>query len=107
LTPQARYAFSFAELSAAWPEVVMIYQIVLFMWSFLLDVYAISRLTDDEKDVEILLLRQQLRIVERQQVRGPRLPRWQKIPLVALVVRLKVQTTNWRYLWGSARPSEG
>ena len=52
----------------------MIYQIVLFVWSFLLDVFAISRLTDDEKDLEILLLRQQLRLVERQQVRGPTLP---------------------------------
>jgi len=74
----------------------MIYQIVLFVWCFLLDVFAITRLTDDEKDLEILLLRQQLRIVERQQVRGPTLPRWQKIPLVALVVRLKAQATTWR-----------
>ena len=62
---------------------------ILFVWEFLLDVLAVSRLTDDEKDLEILLLRQQLRIVERKQERGPQIPRWQKVPLVALVLRLK------------------
>ena len=55
----------------------MLYRILLFLWSFLLDVVVISRLTDEEKDLEILLLRQQLRIVERQQAHGPTLPRWQ------------------------------
>ncbi len=38
--------------------------------------------TEEEKDVEILLLRQQLRLVEHRQVRGPTRPHWQKIPLV-------------------------
>jgi putative transposase len=37
-----------------------------------------------------------LRIVERRQVRGPTLPRWQKIPLVVLVMRLKTRSTDWR-----------
>ena len=76
------------KLSAASPEVFMIYQIMLFVWVFLGDVLVISRLTDEEKDLEILLLRQQLRIVERPQRRGPTLPRSQRIPLVALVVHL-------------------
>ncbi len=66
---------------------IVVCQSVRFVWSFLLDVFAISRLTGDKKDVETLLLRQQLRIVERRQVRGPTLPRWQKIPSVALVMR--------------------
>ncbi len=96
LAAQARYAFRFVELSASSPEVTVVCQIVLFVWSFLLDVFAISRLTGDEKDVEILLLRQQLRIVERHQVRGPTLPRWQKIPLVAFVMRLKTRGADWR-----------
>jgi putative transposase len=38
--------------------------------------------------LEILLLWQQLRIVERKQSRGPTIPRWQKVPLVAMAVRL-------------------
>jgi hypothetical protein len=62
------------------------------MGEFVLDVIAVGRLTDDEKDLEILLLRQQLRIVERKQERGPQIPRWQMVPLVALV-RKNTQST--------------
>jgi hypothetical protein len=61
-----------------------------------LDLAAISRLAADEKDLEILLLRQQLRIVERKQTRGPLIPRWQKVPLAAMSVRLKETTTHAR-----------
>jgi hypothetical protein len=39
----------------------------VLLCDFVLDVIAVSSMTDDEKDVEILLLRQQLRIVERKQ----------------------------------------
>ncbi len=42
----------------------MFYQIVLFVWQFVLDLVAVLGMTDDEKDLEIMLLRQQLRIVE-------------------------------------------
>ena len=49
----------------------MVFRMVLFVWEFLMDVLAVSRLSDDEKEVEILLLRQQLRNVERKQERGP------------------------------------
>jgi hypothetical protein len=62
----------------------MIFRLILFVWGFVLDLAAVSRLAEDEKDLEILLLRQQLRIVERKQPRGPRIPRWQKVPLAAL-----------------------
>jgi urease gamma subunit len=54
-----------------------------------MDVLAVSRLSDEEKELEILLLRQQPRIVERKQERGPQIPRWQKVPLAMLAVRLK------------------
>jgi hypothetical protein len=37
----------------------MFFRIVLFIWEFVLDVAAVSRLTEGEKDLEILLLRQQ------------------------------------------------
>jgi putative transposase len=66
----------------------MLYRIPLFLWSFLLDVVVISRLTDEEKDLEILLL--------RQQARGPTIPRWQKLPLVALAMRMKTRVAHWR-----------
>jgi putative transposase len=59
------------------------------VWEFVLDVVALSRMAESEKDLAILLLRQQLRSAERQQARGPQIPRWQKVPLAALAVRLK------------------
>ena len=74
----------------------MIFQVVLTFCELLLDIVVIIRLTDDEKDVEILLLRQQLRVVERKQQRGPWIARSQKVPLVALAQRLKEKTTNGR-----------
>jgi hypothetical protein len=74
----------------------MFFRVMLFVWQFVLDLVAVMRLTEDEKDLEILLLRQQLRIVERKQERGPQIPRWQKVPLAALVVRLKDRASNGR-----------
>ena len=72
----------------------MVFRVVLFLWEFLMDVLAVSRLSDDEKELELLLLRQQLRIVERKQERGPQIPRWQKVPLAMLAVRLKERARN-------------
>jgi hypothetical protein len=59
----------------------------LFVWSFVLDVIAIAKMSDGEKDFEILALRQQLRIAERKQARGPSIPHWQKVPVVAVACR--------------------
>jgi transposase InsO family protein len=74
----------------------MVFRVILFVWDFVLDLAAISRMTDDGKDLEILLLRQQLRSAERKQERGPQIPRWQKVPLVAIVLRLKQTTSDAR-----------
>jgi putative transposase len=74
----------------------MFFRIVLFIWEFVLDVAAVSRLTEGEKDLEILLLRQQLRIVERKQERGLQIPRWQKVPLAVAAVRLKQKASHSR-----------
>src|SRR5215211_977241 len=75
-------------------KVKMFFRVLLFAWEFALDLMAGMRLTGDEKECEILLLRQQLRIVERNLTRGPQLPRWQKVPLVALAIRLKTRATD-------------
>jgi len=45
--------------------VFVFFQMMLFVWMFILDLAAICRLSDEAKDLELLLLRQQLRIVER------------------------------------------
>jgi transposase InsO family protein len=67
---------------------------ILFVWEFMLDLAAVMRMGNDEKDLEILLLRQQLRIVERKQPRGPQIPRWQKVPLAVLAMRLKKRASH-------------
>ena len=74
----------------------MFFRVMLFVWQFVLDLVAVTRMTDDEKDIEIMLLRQQLRIVERKQERGPQIPRWQKVPLAALAVRVNDKASNAR-----------
>jgi putative transposase len=72
----------------------MVFQILLFVWEFMMDIASINGMRSDEKDLEILLLRQQLRIVERKQGRGPQIPRWQKVPLAMLTMRLKKQARD-------------
>jgi hypothetical protein len=51
--------------------VSMICFLVAHTCSILLDLIWVARRTDIDKDVEILLLRQQLRILQRKQPRSP------------------------------------
>jgi len=55
----------------------MLYSRLTFFLTLLLDLWAIRHAQTRDKDLEILLLRQQLRIIERRQKRGPQVPRWQ------------------------------
>jgi hypothetical protein len=48
-------------------EATLVFRAILFLWEFLMDVLAVSRPGDEEKELELLLLRQQLRIVKRKQ----------------------------------------
>jgi putative transposase len=75
---------------------MVIFHWLLCFWSFVVDLVLVRRMGNREKDIEIMLLRQQLRIVERRQQRGPVLARWEKLPLVALTARLRAGTTHWR-----------
>jgi hypothetical protein len=65
----------------------MVFRVILSLRECLMDVLAVSRLSEDEKDLGLLLLRQQLRIAERKQERGPHIPRWHKVPLAMNRVR--------------------
>ncbi len=69
----------------------MVYWMVLHVLQLFFDVMTVSRLSEREKDVQILLLRQQLRIVERKQQHAPRLLRWQKLTLALLAGWLQGQ----------------
>ncbi len=52
-------------------EVLMIWFVVAQVFRLVLDILALWRQSDREKDIEILLLRQQLRILERKQAQPP------------------------------------
>ena len=41
----------------------MFFRVMMFVWESLLDLVAVMRMADDEKDIQIMLLRQQLRTV--------------------------------------------
>ncbi len=55
--------------------------------SFLLDLLHVLTRSDPAKDLELLLLRQQLRLYERQ-AKQPRPSRWEKVALASLAARL-------------------
>ena len=66
----------------------MLYSCLTFFLTLLFDLWTVRHTQTRDKDLEILLLRQQLRIVERRQKRGPEIPHWQKVPLAVLAARL-------------------
>ena len=66
----------------------MIYCILAHILTFLLDLIATLQCSQDEKDLEILLLRQQLRILQRKHAHPPRLSRWEKLGLAVLAAKL-------------------
>ncbi len=67
--------------------------------SLLLDLISLRGRPDHDKDGAILLLRQQLRILQRTQPRAPRISRWEKRRFVILARNLLELTTS-----GPARP---
>jgi hypothetical protein len=74
----------------------MVWFVLAEIFTLLLDVLALRGQSEHEKDIEILLLRQQLRIVERKQRRPCRLSRGEKLGLAVLTARLKAVTTGGR-----------
>lgn len=74
----------------------MVYHFLLCLTTLIFDVFASIRLAPDEKDLQIALLRQQLRVLERKIKQKPRLSRPEKLMLVALTTRLQRQTQWWR-----------
>ena len=61
-------------------------------FSLPLDLIWVSRRDDRDKDLEILLLRQQLRMPQRMQPQVPRISRWKKLTLLILVGKLTAMT---------------
>src|SRR5881392_557741 len=74
----------------------MVWFVVGQVFTMLLDILALRGQSEREKDIEILLLRQQLRIIERKQSRLHRLSHWEKLSLAVLTTRFKAVTTGGR-----------
>ena len=66
----------------------MVWSVVSVLTSLIFDVFRLARMAPDEKDMEILLLRQQLMIVRRKQIGGPNISRFEKVMLLTLVARV-------------------
>ncbi|SRR5258708_25860298 len=73
----------------------MVWFSVAVVIEFLIDVFAVRWKTSD-KDLEILLLRQQLRVLERRLGQRAQLGRWEKCFLAILLVQLKQVTGHSR-----------
>jgi putative transposase len=74
----------------------MIYQVLMGFASLILDLVAAAGVSVEEKDLEIALLRQQLRILERKASHKARLSRPQKLMIVTLVDKLKSKSQRFR-----------
>ncbi len=74
----------------------MIYFVLGRIFSLLLDLIAVVWRSDHEKDIEILLLRQQVRILQRKHSHSPRLSRWEKVDLAVLAARLVALSSTGR-----------
>src|SRR5215510_10787069 len=74
----------------------MIYQLLMCFVCLMLDIMAAAGVAAQEKDLEIALLRQQLRILERKANAKFRLSRPEKLMLVALADKLKGVSHRFR-----------
>jgi transposase InsO family protein len=66
----------------------MFFALLAQVLTFLLDLLALPRRSSREQDLEILLLRHQLAILQRSQPRPARLTRWERLVLAVLTARL-------------------
>ena len=74
----------------------MVCHFLLCLIALIFDVFASIRLAPDKKDLQIALLRQQLRVLERKIKKKPRLSRPEKLMLVAVTTGLQRQTQRWQ-----------
>ncbi len=74
----------------------MVWFILLHLVGFVVDLLTATRRTDRDKDLEILLLRHQLQVLQRQRPQPLRLTRWEKLTLAVLTAKLARITTGPR-----------
>jgi len=74
----------------------MTFFLLAHTFSVLLELIWLGQRAEHDKDIEILLLRQQLRILQRKQQHPPRISRWEKLTLLVLARKLTVMTNSGR-----------
>src|SRR3954452_24383402 len=66
----------------------MLWAVLTHLVGFVVDLVINARRTEDAKDLEIALLRHQLRLLLRRSSHPPRLSRWEKLTLAVLAAKL-------------------
>jgi cytochrome c-type biogenesis protein CcmH/NrfG len=74
----------------------MVFFLLAQAFSLFLDLIGLRHQTEHDKELEILLLRQQLRILQRKQSHAPRITRWEKLTLIVLARQLTGFTSGAR-----------
>ena len=74
----------------------MVFFVLATLLSWCIDLGTLRFQSDRDKELEILLLRRQLAILQRTQPRPPRLSRWEKLGLAVLVSKLRSLPTATR-----------
>jgi putative transposase len=68
----------------------VVWLVLAHVVSFVVDLVVVARQRDDRvKELEILLLRHQIRLLQRRQPRPPRLSRWEKLTLAVLAAKAR------------------
>jgi len=77
----------------------MVWFVLMHLVGLVVDLISGAHGRAEEKDLQIALLRHQVRLLQRRSPRPPRLARWEKLTLAALTVRLvRLTTQPWRQL---------
>jgi hypothetical protein len=77
----------------------MIFSMLAHILSLVIDLRIAGRRSEVAKDLEILVLRQQLRICQRTQTHPPHPTRWEKLTLAVLTAKLKEVAKRARHPW--------
>jgi hypothetical protein len=67
----------------------MVWSVLCHLFSCLVDLFTLRPLTDAQKDIQILLLRQQLHVLQRKARQPKRFSRLEKTLLAVLVAKLR------------------
>ena len=74
----------------------MVWLVLMHLVGILVDLLTATRRPDHDKDLPILVLQRQLRLLQRERPRPPRLSRWEKLTLTVLTATLTHLTTGRR-----------